>query len=136
MESKGYVEGIAGNLDLMEKFYPGWVMRLYFDVDGEQDQNPTNSPLLKGDNDFKHNLQSWNGLFYKLSFLAELCDMACKNKFLDLCDSGRLPGTPMRDARRVFPMLWRFFPTLDSQVDVFLSRDLDSRFSAREVIQS
>ena len=30
-------------------------------------------------------------------------------------------------------MNWRFLPTLDPQVDLFLSRDLDSRFSAREV---
>ena len=59
--------------------------------------------------------------------------MACKNKFLDLCDAGRLPGSPMGDAREIFPMLWRFLPTLDPQVDVFLSRDLDSRFSEREV---
>ena len=59
--------------------------------------------------------------------------MACKSQVLDLCDSGRLPGTPTPDARPLFPMLWRFFPTLDPQVDVFLSRDLDSRFSAREV---
>ena len=45
MEKKGYMDGIAGNLNLMEKFYPGWVMRLYFDLDGEQNQS---SPLLKG----------------------------------------------------------------------------------------
>ena len=30
-------------------------------------------------------------------------------------------------------MLWRFFPTLDSQVDVFISRDLDSVLKPREV---
>ena len=71
--------------------------------------------------------------YHKLLFLAELCDMACKNRYLDLCDAGRLPGAPMKDARKLFPMLWRFFPTLDPQVEVFLSRDLDSRFSAREL---
>jgi hypothetical protein len=32
----------------------------------------------------------------------------------------------------MFPMLWRFFPTLDPQVDVFLSRDLDSIVNPRE----
>ncbi len=58
--------------------------------------------------------------------------MACSNSALDLCDAGHLPGTPMVDSREVFPMLWRFFPTLDPQVDVYLSRDLDSRFSLRE----
>ena len=30
-------------------------------------------------------------------------------------------------------MIWRFFPTLDSQVDVFVSRDLDSVVKPREV---
>ena len=29
--------------------------------------------------------------------------------------------------------VWRFFPTLDPQVDIFLSRDLDSPIKAREV---
>ena len=64
MEKKGYMEGIAGNLNLMEKFYPGWVMQLYFDLDWEQDQNTAVNPLLKGDNDFK---KSWSSLFYRVS---------------------------------------------------------------------
>ena len=29
-------------------------------------------------------------------------------------------------------MNWRFFPTLDPQVDLYISRDLDSRISSRE----
>ena len=33
----------------------------------------------------------------------------------------------------MFAMNWRFFPTLDPQVDILLSRDLDSRISRREV---
>ena len=130
MEKKGYMDGIAGNLNLMEKFYPGWIMRLYFDLNGEEGHNSTVNPLLKGDNlIYKVSIYCFTNLNFSF---AELCDMACKNNYLDLCDSGRLPGTPMRDARKMFPMLWRFFPTLDPQVDVFLSRDLDSRFSARE----
>ena len=44
-----------------------------------------------------------------------------------------LLGTPMKDATKVFAMNWRFFPTLDPQVDVYHCRDLDSRFSQREV---
>ena len=66
-------------------------------------------------------------------FISELCVMACNNTVIDLCDTGNLPGTPFRDTRNMFPMLWRFFPTLDPQVDIYLSRDLDSRFSLREV---
>ena len=44
-----------------------------------------------------------------------------------------LPGTPMSNATFVFPMNWRFFPTRDPQVDVYLSRDLDSEFNEREI---
>ena len=50
MARKGYMDGIAGNLNLLEKFYPGWIMRLYFDLSGEEGLNSTVNPLLKGDN--------------------------------------------------------------------------------------
>jgi len=39
----------------------------------------------------------------------------------DICDAGLLPGTPMRNATKVFAMNWRFFPTLDPQVLIWLS---------------
>ena len=29
----GYFEGIVGNLELMPVYYPGWTMRLYYDLD-------------------------------------------------------------------------------------------------------
>ena len=29
-----------------------------------------------------------------------------------------LPGNPVKDASKIFPMNWRFFPTLDHQVDL------------------
>ena len=29
----GYFEGIVGNLELINTFYPGWTMRLYHDFD-------------------------------------------------------------------------------------------------------
>jgi len=102
-KKKGYFEGIVGNLELMPKFYPGWTMRLYYDLDKKD-------PVLK-----------------------DLCDLACRDSNIDICDAKHLPGTPFVDASKVFAMNWRFFPTLDPQVDVFLSRDLDSRFSFREV---
>ena len=54
-----------------------------------------------------------------------LCELACQYSFLDLCHVDQEMGD-------VFPMLWRFFPTLDPGVDVVMSRDLDSRFTARE----
>ena len=45
------------------------------------------------------------------------CHLFCQNSNLDLCDVSNLPGTPMLDANKVFPMIWRFFPTLDPQVE-------------------
>ena len=48
--------------------------------------------------------------------LKDLCDLACSNDQLDICHAGKLPGTPMKDARKIFAMNWRFFPTLDPQV--------------------
>lgn len=102
-KKKGYFEGIVGNLEIMPHFYPGWVMRLYFDLSKDD-------PVMK-----------------------DLCDLACSNINIDLCDARDLPGTPMKDASKMFPMDWRFFPTLDPQVDLYLSRDLDSRFNDREI---
>ncbi len=36
---KGYFDGLIENLNLMPSRYPGWIMRLYFDVD-------KNDPLM------------------------------------------------------------------------------------------
>ncbi len=91
---KGYFEGIIENLKLMPIHYPGWIMRLYFDLD-------------KSDPVFD-----------------EICKLACNNNNLDLCDAANLPGMPMRDARKVFPMNWRFFPTLDPQVSRFETKNM------------
>ena len=49
---------------------------------------------------------------------ADLCALACAVDPvapLDLCLVQSLPGTPKRNATNVFPMNWRFFPTLDPQ---------------------
>ena len=85
-KKKGYFEGIVGNLELIPKYYPGWIMRLYYDLD-------KNDPVLK-----------------------DLCELACQDNNLDICDAKHLPGTPFKDASKVFAMNWRFFPTLDPQV--------------------
>jgi hypothetical protein len=34
---------------------------------------------------------------------------------------------------KVYPLIWRFFPALDQQVDVLLVRDLDSQLNQREL---
>jgi hypothetical protein len=83
---KRYFAGIADNLRLMSVYYPGWVMRLYFDLDKKD-------PVMK-----------------------MICGLACNNNNLDLCDAASLPGTPMKNASKVFARSWRFFPALDPQV--------------------
>ena len=85
-KSKQYYAGIKENLSTMSQFYPGWVMRLYHDLDHH-------NPLL-----------------------GELCDLACNNNNLDLCNVKHLPGSPFVDAHNIFPMNWKFFPTIDKQV--------------------
>lgn len=85
-KKKAYFEGVRGNLELMRKYFPEWIMRIYFDLE-------PGDPVLK-----------------------ELCNLACHNDVLDLCHARKLPGTPIKDARKVFPMIWRFFPSLDLQV--------------------
>ena len=48
--------------------------------------------------------------------LNDICNLACDDANIDLCDVKNLPGTPLVDATEIFPMNWRFFPTLDPQV--------------------
>ena len=103
-KSKEYFEGIKENLYLLTKLYnDSWTLRLYYDLEDDH-------PLM-----------------------SQLCDLACADNHLDLCYIQSLPGTPVINASNIFAMNWRFFPTLDPQVDVYISRDLDSRISEREV---
>ena len=75
-------------------------------------------------------------LYYDLNMddpvLPKLCELSCHSN-LDLCDIQRLPGNPLSNLTYMFPMTWRFIPTLDPQVDIYLSRDLDSEFNDREI---
>ena len=63
------------------------MVRLYYDMDGRD-------PLM-----------------------AELCRIACTDNNIALCNVKELPGLPAVDASAVFAMNWRFFPTLDPQVN-------------------
>jgi hypothetical protein len=102
--SKKYFQGIEANLAVVPALYgPGWSVRLYHDLE-------PGSPLL-----------------------VDLCRLACAAPHLDLCYVRELPGVPLADAAKMFPMNWRFLPTLDPQVELFLCRDLDSLISRREV---
>jgi len=50
--------------------------------------------------------------------LKSICELACNNTILDICDVANLPGTPVKNASSIFGMNWRFFPTLDPQVSI------------------
>ena len=88
--NRHFFDGILSNLKLIPQFYPGWIMRLYHD-------------LNENDSRFKR-----------------LCEMACNYDYLDICNSKNLPGVPIKDASKIFGMDWRFFPVLDPQVIIFL----------------
>ena len=60
----------------------------------------------------------------------DLCHLACSEPNLDLCNVRKLPI--LSDISEIFPMIWRFLPMLDLQVDVMMSRDLDSVINERE----
>ena len=62
--------------------------------------------------------------------LDNLCQLTCSNPNIDICHVRNNPSSG--DISKIFAMNWRFFPTLDPQVDAFLSRDLDSRINSRE----
>ena len=95
---RGYFLGIRENLNLIQQYYPGYVMRLYYQA----------SKTVK----------------------EQLCEIACSESSLDLCPASAIPK--LGNATKVYPLLWRFLPTIDPQVEIFLSRDLDSRVGARE----
>ena len=63
--------------------------------------------------------------------MSELCDLACSDPWLDICDVYSNPR--LGNASILNPLVWRFLPLIDVQVDHFMSRDLDSRINPREV---
>ena len=60
----------------------------------------------------------------------KLCRLQCQDSRLDLCPVNNLPM--FGDISRVMGMTWRFLPLVDPDVDVMVSRDLDSRVTLRE----
>ena len=63
--------------------------------------------------------------------MQKLCDLTCTESNLDLCDANDNPR--LGNATILYPLIWRFLPVLDVNVDLFLSRDLDSRINSREI---
>ena len=102
---RNYLDGIKDNLQLIkEKYGSDWIVRVYYHVKSYD----KDSPVMK-----------------------QLCDLACSEPNLDLCDAPRNPR--LGNATLLYPLLWRFLPVIDVNVDFYLSRDLDSRVSDREV---
>ncbi|CAB4066024.1 unnamed protein product [Lepeophtheirus salmonis] len=102
-KKRKYFEGILANAKSLHIYYPGWIMRVYYDL-----------------HDFHPQLK-------------ELCRIVCIYDHVDLCNIRHLPGKLADESLRMFGMLWRFLPVIDPHVDLLLSRDLDSRFSNREL---
>jgi hypothetical protein len=63
--------------------------------------------------------------------MKQLCDLACQEPNLDICNASS--NSRLGNATILYPLLWRFLPAIDVNVDVMLSRDLDSRVTQREV---
>ena len=63
--------------------------------------------------------------------LKNLCDIACENPELDICNAEQIPR--FGNISRVYPLFWKLFPALDPQVDILLVRDLEFQIGKREV---
>jgi len=97
-----YCEGALRNAELAEKVYPGWTCRFY--VGQEPDShNP-------------HNLIP----DYRSTVLLKLLNM------------DNVEVVPIDEPANWTGMFWRFYPASEDDVDVFISRDCDSRLSERE----
>ena len=97
-----FIQGVAENAALLPIFYPNWTMRVYHNFDRESVRA--------------------NGF----------CDIRCRHNHIDFCDVTELSEEDFGLPSTLDGEVWRFLPVLDDNVDVFVSRDLDSRFSERE----
>lgn len=85
-----YWVGALKNIELVNKFYPGFISRFYIDKNSKKDLIES----IKGEN-------------------VEIVLVNSEDSF--------------------HGMFWRFWASEDPEVDIFLSRDCDSRISEREV---
>ena len=96
-----------------EKQYPGYIIRIYHNV--------VNEPDSEG---------------YR-----QLCNVYCRYPNVDLCSVPELAdrignsSTPIDPVliRRLNPRMYRYLVMLDPNVDLFISRDVDSLIYQREV---
>ena len=80
-------------------------------------------------------LRLYHDLETKDPLMSRLCELACTHDFLDLCQINTVPRSlDTKNSAKLFPMIWRFLPSLDPEVEVMMSRDLDSRLTEREAV--
>lgn len=95
-----YWVGALRNIELADKYFPGWISRFYIDKNCKQDLIDT----IKGNN-------------------VEII----------LVDSNSMNNTQNWQTHSFQGMFWRFWASEEEDVDIFLSRDCDSRLSEREL---
>ena len=78
-------------------------MRLYYDLD-------ENHPVLK-----------------------DICELACNDNNLDLCEVKNLPGTPVVDGTDIFARDWRFFPATPICIALIQLRSKNVRYTNRNM---
>ena len=106
-----YYKELKNLTELVRKFYPTWIIRIYYD-------GTINSSLVCEYECLKD------------SKTGEYVDI------IDFCKINEIPfGNPHRtwNAKFMHSMKWRFLPIGDPFVDMFMSRDLDSWIIDREV---
>ena len=113
--SRNYLNGIEDNLQKIKTLYGDtWIMRLYHDISEDSKS------------------------------AGKICEIACKNSQIELCNvknqksnnNIQIAGNNQdgeQQIHRIYPLIWRFLPILDPNVDILLSRDLDSTITSREV---
>ncbi len=89
-ESPIYWIGAKKNIELAQKFFPGWICRIYID---------------------------------------KKCDI----KLIESIIAHNVEIILVEQINSFDGMFWRFFASEDPEVDIFLSRDCDSRFTNREI---
>jgi len=87
-QKKKYVKGVEYNLEGIQKFYPGWLMRVYL-------EDSFNSEALQ-----------W------------LIELENQSAILDLCFVENIHENLITNVTDIQPTLWRVFPSLDSQVSL------------------
>jgi hypothetical protein len=108
-----YYKKLVNLTKMIKDFYPGWLMRVYFD-------NSINKSIIC---DIECQ-QDADGLIDN----AEFCFIEKMNLKLD-----NFKSENDLNFSYIHKSKWRWFPIADSFVDIFMSRDTDSFFYSREV---